>query len=156
MSTGEAVSPVSGAERLHSVDVVRGAAILGILVVNMGLFFSPIYLELLGPAWFDSGLDRIVKKGIVGFAQGKFYTIFSILFGFGLAIQLERFRARGMSFGNFWLRRMVVLLCNSSLSSAFAIDSNSRLFHILLQLSYQSLNIWELLSIAQFIDKLNR
>jgi len=110
MSTGEAISPVSGTERLHSVDVVRGAAILGILVVNMGLFFSPIYLELLGPAWYDSNLDRIVKKGIVAFAQGKFYTIFSILFGFGLAIQLERFRAGGMAFGNFWVRRMLVLL----------------------------------------------
>ena len=95
---------------MHSVDVVRGTAILGILVVNMGLFFSPIYHELLSPAWYESGLDRIVKKGIVVFAQGKFYTIFSILFGFGLAIQLERFRARGMSFGNFWVRRMLILL----------------------------------------------
>ncbi len=110
MSNGEAVSPLSGAERLHAVDVVRGAAILGILVVNMGLFFNPIYSELLGFGTLDDGLDRAIKKGILLFAQGKFYTIFSILFGFGLAIQLERFRDRGMSFGNFWVRRMLVLM----------------------------------------------
>ena len=110
MSSGESIAPVSGTERLHSVDVVRGAAILGILLVNMGLFFSPIYLDLLGLTWFDGGLDHAVKKGILAFAQGKFYTIFSILFGFGLAIQSERFRTRGMSFARFWLRRMLVLL----------------------------------------------
>jgi uncharacterized protein len=110
MSTGEAFSPVSGAERLHSVDVVRGAAILGILIVNMGLFFNPIYSELLGFGALDDSLDRAVKKGILAFAQGKFYTIFSILFGFGMAIQLEKFRDRGISFGNFWVRRMLVLM----------------------------------------------
>ena len=110
MSTAETVAPVSGTERLHSVDVVRGAAILGILIVNMGLFFNPIYGELLGLESYGDGTDRLVKKGILFFAQGKFYTIFSILFGFGLAIQLERFRSRGMSFGNFWARRMLVLL----------------------------------------------
>ena len=110
MPTGENVAPVSGAERLHSVDVVRGAAILGILVVNMAYFFNPIYLELLGLEWFGSASDRVVKKGIIALAQGKFYTIFSILFGFGLAIQLERFRAHGMSFPRFWVRRMLVLL----------------------------------------------
>lgn len=110
MSNGEAVSPVSGAERLHHVDVVRGAAILGILIVNMGLFFAPIYVEAIGPAAFDDAVDVGVKKGILFFAQGKFYTTFSILFGFGLAIQLERFRSRGMTFGRFWVRRMLGLL----------------------------------------------
>ena len=110
MTHGQTVSPVSGSERLHSVDVVRGAAILGILIVNMGLFFHPIYSEILGLGTLDDGLNRTIKKGILVFAQGKFYTIFSILFGFGLAIQLERFRDRGISFGNFWVRRMLVLM----------------------------------------------
>lgn len=111
MSETLSVSPLAGTERLHSVDVVRGAAILGILVVNMGLFFNPIYSEILGFGALGGGsMDPVVKKGILAFAQGKFYTIFSILFGFGLAIQLERFRDRGMSFGSFWFRRMFVLM----------------------------------------------
>ena len=105
-----AVSPVTGHERLHEVDVVRGVAIFGILLVNMALFFSPLYLDMLGKLLFTDGLDVGVKKGILGFAQGKFYTIFSILFGFGLAIQFERFRAGEMSFPRFWVRRMLVLL----------------------------------------------
>lgn len=110
MMTMETARPVSETARLHAVDVVRGTAILGILLVNMGLFFSPIYLEFLGGTWFEGGLDRVVNLGILAFARGKFYTIFSILFGFGLAIQYERFSARGMSFGRFWARRMSVLL----------------------------------------------
>ncbi|NIM00439.1 MAG: DUF418 domain-containing protein [Acidobacteria bacterium] len=110
MSIGEAVAPVAGAERLHHVDVVRGAAILGILVVNMGVFFAPIYVEILGPAAFDSAAELWTKRAILFFAQTKFYTTFSILFGFGLAIQLERFTSRGVTFGRFWTRRMLGLL----------------------------------------------
>jgi uncharacterized protein len=104
------VAPVTTRERIHEVDVVRGVAILGILVVNMALFFSPLYLEILGKLWFTDTLEVGVKRTIVGFAQGKFYTIFSILFGFGLAIQFERFRAGELSFPRFWVRRMLVLL----------------------------------------------
>ncbi len=106
----EKVAPVTGAERLHVVDVVRGVAILGILIVNMRFFFGPLYLEFLGLEWFDDALSAGIKKGVLGFAQGKFYTIFSILFGFGLAIQYERFRAREQPFPGFWARRMLVLL----------------------------------------------
>jgi len=106
----ERVTPVASTERLHVVDVVRGTAILGILIVNMGFFFAPIYLEILGGTWFDDALSGFVKKGIVGFAQGKFITTFSTLFGFGLAIQYERFTARERPFPGFWVRRMLVLL----------------------------------------------
>jgi uncharacterized protein len=110
MSSGTTVAPVSASERLHAVDVVRGAAIFGILVVNMPLFFNPIYAEILGLGASGGSLERALAIGIPAFAQGKFYTIFSILFGFGLAVQLERFRDRGMSFGTFWGRRMLVLM----------------------------------------------
>ena len=110
MSSGPFVAPVPASERLHAVDVVRGAAVLGILVVNMPLFFNPIYAEILGVGASGNGLEEVLEKGILALAQGKFYTIFSILFGFGLAVQLERFRDRGMSFGDFWVRRMLVLM----------------------------------------------
>jgi uncharacterized protein len=106
----EKLAPVTGAARLHVVDVVRGVAILGILIVNMRLFFGPIYLNFLGQTWFDDSLSLALEKTVVGFAQGKFYTIFSTLFGFGLAIQYERFQARERPFPGFWVRRMLVLL----------------------------------------------
>jgi len=110
MPRAETVAPVSGNERLDSVDVVRGAAILGILLVNMDLFFFPLYMDYLGVTWFDDPVNNGVERALLGFAKGKFYTIFSILFGFGLAIQFERFRAGGLRFSDFWLRRMLVLL----------------------------------------------
>lgn len=106
----QTVAPLAGRERLDSVDVVRGVAILGILLVNMEMFFSPIYLELLRPSRVDGAFGGGVESAIVALARGKFYTIFSILFGFGLGIQYARFRSRAQPFAGFWVRRMLVLL----------------------------------------------
>jgi uncharacterized protein len=44
------------------------------------------------------------------FVQGKFYTLFSMLFGMGFAIQLERAAARGAGFGGVYARRLLALL----------------------------------------------
>ena len=56
-------------------------------------------------------LDRTVLFFIDWFVEGKFYGIFSILFGVGFALQADRFRTSDMSFSNFWFRRMIVLCC---------------------------------------------
>src|SRR4030095_7235931 len=43
-------------------------------------------------------------------AEGKFYSIFSMLFGFGMAIQMGRAQVRGRSFARTYVRRLLVLL----------------------------------------------
>jgi uncharacterized protein len=44
------------------------------------------------------------------FAEGKFYAIFSLLFGLGLFIQMTRAQSSGAPFARRWLRRMAILL----------------------------------------------
>ena len=55
-------------------------------------------------------LDRIADGFITFFAQGKFFTLFSLLFGLGLAIQMQRASAKGVDVAPIFVRRMLVLL----------------------------------------------
>jgi uncharacterized protein len=55
-------------------------------------------------------LDQLAAWFIAFFAEGKFYSIFSFLFGLGMAIQYGRATQRNAPFGPFWLRRMLILL----------------------------------------------
>jgi uncharacterized protein len=104
-----ALEPVKAQERIQTIDVLRGFALFGILLVNMGLFHSSLYQLLLGSPW-TSAADRAAQWFIHAFAEGKFYTIFSFLFGLGFALQLERAEARGARIVPTYARRLLVLL----------------------------------------------
>lgn len=77
-------------ERITVLDAVRGLALFGILVVNAPLFFWPLQVELLGaiptPTVLDDAANTLVRFAF----EGKFFTIFSLLFGIGVALQLGR------------------------------------------------------------------
>ena len=101
----EPMMPVQPEERIEVVDILRGFAVFGILIVNMTFYERPVkhIAELDWP-------DRLVLWGIIVFAQGKFYTMFSFLFGLGLAIQMRRAAERGAEFVPLAVRRLLVLL----------------------------------------------
>ncbi len=103
------IKPTTGSERLQVLDALRGFALFGILLANLYSFigyntYSPEEIIAL-PI-----LDRLVLFFIDWFIEGKFYGIFSILFGVGFALQATRFRSAEANFSNFWLRRMIVLI----------------------------------------------
>lgn len=104
------LAPVAAGERVEILDVLRGFAIFGILLVNMALFFSPIYLQMIGGVEGGGTYDDLARRAVSFFAQGKFYTLFSFLFGIGLALQMERAAERGRRVSRFFARRMLVLL----------------------------------------------
>ena len=102
--------PIRPAERVVAIDVVRGLAILGILLVNVGMFKWPhegMLVDLPGD-W--SLADRIARWLTRTLAEGKFYLMFSALFGLGMSIQMERLTARGASFASLYTRRLLILL----------------------------------------------
>jgi uncharacterized protein len=76
--------------------------------VNMAMFAWPHMAIATGRPW-PTAADTIAWTLISIFAAGKFYAIFSFLFGVGLSIQLTRARMRGQSPGPL-VRRMVMLL----------------------------------------------
>jgi len=104
------MTPIAPAERIEALDVVRGAALFGIIAANMRAFDSPqaaYFNHFL--MWTGTG-DRVVQNLIDLFVTGKFVTLFSFLFGIGFAVQMDRAATRGVSPRPFYLRRLGVLL----------------------------------------------
>jgi len=112
------IHPIQPHERIQILDILRGFAIFGILAVNMAGFASPAFLPGYIPAdmpWYDHLAESVVKF----FAEGKFYTIFSFLFGLGFSVQLSRADARGQDIRSFYPRRLWVLLGMGMLHAIF-------------------------------------
>lgn len=101
--------PLTPSDRIASIDVLRGCALLGIVIVNAGYFGLPLGAELDGGIGAGSMSDRITAVLVVVFAEIKFISIFSILFGFGLAMQRSRRLAANTGFAAFGVRRMLLL-----------------------------------------------
>lgn len=116
---GASIAPTRMTERVLTIDILRGFALLGILMVNMEMFNTSVYDFLIGNYHIDSTLDQWARWFIAFFAEGKFYSIFSFLFGLGMAIFMERALAKGERFAPLWLRRMAALLVFGLLHTFF-------------------------------------
>jgi len=105
-------APVLPSERIAILDVLRGFALLGIALMNIEFFTRPLQGVMLGLDPALSGIDYVVGWSIAAFVQGKFWTLFSLLFGMGFAVMLER--ADGLradpGFAGLYARRLLVLL----------------------------------------------
>ena len=109
-NTKPVLAPVQQAERIQIVDILRGFALFGILLVNMALFSRP-FQTILFPAdpvapWYDRAAEWLIHF----LAEGKFYAMFSLLFGLGMILLMERVEARGGRFVPFYVRRLLALL----------------------------------------------
>jgi len=105
------IIPIQQDQRIHFLDVLRGIAILCIFMANIiyfsGLFFfSESYQD---PAFFFQS-DIILGFLSFMFIDGKFYSIFSLLFGIGCFIQYHKLKHQNKPFAPFFGRRMFWLL----------------------------------------------
>ena len=99
----------SGHERIQTIDVLRGLALFGIIVVNAWFFGFPM-MKATGELDMDTnGADTAARFVVTAFFQFKFISIFSILFGFGIAMQHSRLIERTGSAAGFLARRMIIL-----------------------------------------------
>ncbi len=103
------ISPISLSDRIEILDVLRGLAVCGILIGNMQWFsgygMMPEALAAQTPLY-----DRITHFLVHFFVEGKFYSIFSFLFGFGFALQIARAEERGDLKASLFKRRLFWLL----------------------------------------------
>ena len=76
--------------RIALLDALRGAGILGILVVHVQLFAMPMAARHDPTAYAVSGADPAVWLAVRVLADGKFLALFALLFGAGIAIQAAR------------------------------------------------------------------
>jgi len=103
--------PTGAHERVEALDVIRGFALLGVLAMNVHYWFRTSMARYeLDPHPYPAPVDVAVDWASAVLLSTKFMTLFSILFGIGLSIQLERAEARGARFGRFAARRLGALL----------------------------------------------
>jgi uncharacterized protein len=105
-----AAAPLGAGERVEVMDVLRGVALLGILLMNIEAFVGPLMESITGVNPRFSGTDRWMDAAIYVLVQGKFITMFSLLFGMGFAVMLERANATGASGTWLYARRLLALL----------------------------------------------
>jgi uncharacterized protein len=109
LDTAPNFSPVLPEERIVVLDVLRGFALLGILIMNMSWFKIPGSAWALNPRLFPGFVDRAADFVMSFLVAGKANSIFSFLFGLGLTIQMQRAEARGGKLVPMYLRRLAAL-----------------------------------------------
>lgn len=103
--------PVEGRQRYLILDVLRGFALLGICLANFPEFSLYSFLnDEAAAAMSTASADSVYKYLLYVFVDGKFYTIFSLLFGVGFSIILSNVTARGGNGTRVFYRRMFFLL----------------------------------------------
>lgn len=101
-------TPTTSKQRIDTLDILRGVSLLGILLVNMFAFSTPMpHIDL--KTWFTVPIDKEYHEILDVFVQGSFYPLFSMLFGYGLAMQYTKTTRLGDSFYKFSIKRLVVL-----------------------------------------------
>lgn len=113
------MEPISLKERIEVIDIIRGFAVFGILIVNMAYFNSPVYLIVTDIQMWTGVLDRVASITIRFLAEGKFISIFSLLFGMGMAILMMRADQKGFKFVPIYTRRLLILFLIGLVHSIF-------------------------------------
>ena len=112
MTVKNEIAPVNGSRRYIILDALRGFALLGICMANFPEFSLYSFLKPEAAAMLPSAaLDFLTKYFIYIFIDGKFYTIFSLLFGIGFSIIISNAASKGRKGLIIFYRRMLVLLC---------------------------------------------
>lgn len=108
--TAEPAGPVTASERVAVLDALRGIALFGVCVANLiavlSLYGVPGAPD---PATLPTAATDPAAEFLMHvLVEGKFYSLFSLLFGIGFAVQLQRAEARGEGVSRY-VRRLLVL-----------------------------------------------
>lgn len=106
----EKPAPTGKSERYDVLDALRGFALLGIFIANIQFFSGWVYLSGAQRAALSGNSYALWDFLYLALVDGKFYTLFSLLFGIGFALQLSRLEARGAEATKIYLRRTFILL----------------------------------------------
>src|SRR5690349_1303526 len=106
--------PLDVSERIELLDILRGFALLGMVIVHFEDFANS---------------DLTAASNLTDlFLANKAASVFSMLFGMGFAVQMLRMRNTGRPFAGWYVRRMAVLLLIGAANWIFVLGSGDVLF----------------------------
>jgi uncharacterized protein len=108
VGTATALAATTPGDRIQSLDILRGFALLGMFIVHFHVRSSE-----------PGGFDDVVRTLIWRLVETKSHGTFALLFGAGVAIQLRRAEARTRPFTTVYLRRLAILLLFGIAAHAF-------------------------------------
>ena len=108
-ATASPLAPITVRERIQALDVIRGFALIGIFLMNVEWFTRPITQLGSGVDISQTGLSYVASWFIYTFVQGKFWPMFSLLFGMGFAVMLTRAQTAEKPFVTPYVRRVIAL-----------------------------------------------
>ena len=140
------MSEITTNKRLDVVDALRGFAIMGIVIVH----FAEQYLG--GPTPADHQnytqhipADNVVETFINIVLRGKFFMLFSFLFGLSFTLQMDNAAKRGVNFSGRFLWRLIILFAIGTVHHLFYRGDILTIYAILglpLVLFYKVPNTW--------------
>lgn len=106
----ERMAPVKTSERYVILDALRGFAILGICAANYPEFsLYTFQSKEITDAMPTAAIDRVLRFLLYFLVDGKFYTLFSLLFGIGFSIIISNAARKGVNGFRIFYRRMALL-----------------------------------------------
>ncbi len=110
--------PISSQERMRTLDVLRGAALLGILLMNILVFGMPFAAYQNPNLWGGNDPINLWTLAVHWvFFEGKMRGLFSLMFGAGIVVFIDRALARenSISAADLFCRRMLWLMAFGAL-----------------------------------------
>ena len=127
------ISPVKTSERFIILDALRGFALLGICMANFAEFSLYTFLSPEAAASMPTAVqDKITRYLLYIFVDGKFYTLFSLLFGIGFSIIIRNAERKGVNGFRIFYRRMGMLMLFGLLHLMFIWSGDILLLYALL------------------------
>lgn len=107
----ESLTPVKPAERYLLLDALRGLTLLGICLANYPEFSLYTFQgEALTRSMPTADIDWVIRYFLYILVDGKFYTLFSLLFGIGFSIIIANATQKQKNGFKLFYRRMSVLM----------------------------------------------
>ncbi|WP_194975941.1 DUF418 domain-containing protein [Aquiflexum lacus] len=97
--------------RIHAVDALRGFALAGIVIAHvLEQFLAGFPTDEMRAVMFSGPVDFIVDTVSFWIIRGKFFALFSLLFGLSFFIQMDNAEKSGVNYKTRYLWRLLVLL----------------------------------------------
>lgn len=110
MTMKPTLSPTAPAQRIAILDTLRGFAIFGILMVNMQWMNAPVAFSFSPDVLWDTPPDRAASFIIHALFESKFFVLFSMLFGYGFWLFLQKPVSEGPGVVKIYVWRLILLI----------------------------------------------